>query len=112
MTTTERVILIQGDTNKWYEQAIFIVKPDIKKIPTNIIDEAEQIIAAYLVRNRKPLPANFPATRAHAVDVTEADADNKKRTRKGADIFMNVLMFLGCVALALVIVYGMVMFRV
>ena len=107
MTTTERVILIQGDTNKWYEQAIFIVKPDIKKVPVNIVEEAEQIIAAYLTRNSKPLPANFPTPRAHAMDITEPK--NKKSTRKGADLLLNILMWLGCVALAAVILFGVVL---
>ena len=109
MTTAERVILIQGDTKAWYEQAIFIVKPDTKKAPDNMVEEAEQIIAGYLTRNRKPLPANFPATRAIAAEAQESEKQNKKRTKRGADILLNALMFLGCVALMLVFVYGLML---
>ncbi|MCL2364949.1 MAG: hypothetical protein FWC71_09845 [Defluviitaleaceae bacterium] len=108
MTTTERVILIQGDTKSWYEQAIFIVKPDAKNIPTNMVEEAEQIIANYLARNRKPLPANFPITHAHAPIITANETKKRPRKRR-ADFFINLLMFLGCLAFVLMFVYGVLL---
>lgn len=42
----KKVVLIKGDNTKCYEQAIFILKPDIpqNKIPINFVAEAEKII--------------------------------------------------------------------
>ena len=111
MTTAERVILINGDANKWYDQAIFIVKPGTKAnaVPGNMVDEAEHIIANYLTRNKKPLPANFPAIRAYADTDAPATTRTKKRAGSSANFLLNVLMILACLALALVFIYGMVL---
>lgn len=44
----KRVILINGDNNKLYEQAIFIMKNNTKaNISINFVDEAEKIINNY-----------------------------------------------------------------
>lgn len=52
----KKVILINGNGSKWYEQAIFIVSNTENKIPKNIVFEAEQIINEYL---NKKYPSNI-----------------------------------------------------
>ena len=45
---TERVVLVKGGTNKWYEQAIFIVNPNSREdMPIDFVAEAERIISDF-----------------------------------------------------------------
>ncbi|MCL2373053.1 MAG: hypothetical protein FWC78_06590 [Defluviitaleaceae bacterium] len=96
MGKTERVILIKGDHKKWYNQAIFIINPATTKeqLPTDLVAEAEKIIANYMT---KPPPA--PNT------VISAQQNNKKTKR--LDFALNIIMMLICIAIVAVIVYGM-----
>lgn len=49
MESNKKVILINGTTSNWYEQVIFILKPTSeKKVPVNLINEAEKIINEYI----------------------------------------------------------------
>jgi len=112
MTKAERVILIQGDADKWFDQAIFIVKPNTPSgtVPKNLVVEAEQIIANYLTKNNRPLPPGLPPThRAYASTTPMHARATKKRAAKGANLLLNVLMVLACLALAGVFIYGMLL---
>jgi DNA topoisomerase IA len=119
MTEAERVILIQGDADKWYEQAIFIVKPNTRTnaIPKNMVDEAEQIIASYLLKNNKPLPAGMnparPNTRSYANKqsaVTHSQVHPaRKREKKGVNFYINMMILFVCLLLAGVFFYGVML---
>lgn len=92
MMNQDRVILIKGDHTKWYEQAIFIMNKNVpaNKIPVDFVAEAEKII-----NGRAGGAATLPS--------------REKRAGKGSgsfDLFMNVLMLLGCLALAGVMAYS------
>ena len=110
MTKSERVILIQGDADKWYEQAIFIVKPDNKTKPTpvDMVIEAEKIIHAYLIKNNRPLPAGLSVP-TNTISYTSAVAQTpiRKRKKKRVDFFLNALMVLACIALGAVLMWGL-----
>ncbi|GHU73844.1 hypothetical protein FACS1894188_00430 [Clostridia bacterium] len=47
----DRIILIKGDNSKWYEQAIFIIRPETGDMPVDFVDEAENIINNYMIRS-------------------------------------------------------------
>jgi len=107
MTTAERVILIQGDANKWYDQAIFIVKHHAPghQIPIDMVAEAEKIIENYMVKNNKPLPVGFPAPSVKGYGL-DASGTKKRRFSKRWDFFINILMMLACLAIAGIFLYG------
>lgn len=48
MNNNKKVILINGDKSKWYEQAIFIINEKEENVPKNIVFEAEKIINEYV----------------------------------------------------------------
>ncbi|MCL2500483.1 MAG: hypothetical protein FWE90_09120 [Defluviitaleaceae bacterium] len=108
MTTAERVILIQGDANKWYDQAIFIVKPHAPRheVPVDMVAEAEKIIHNYMIKNKKPLPAGFPPTQVTGY-APEAPPLPAKRLPGRRDFFINIAMILACLVIAGLLAYGM-----
>jgi hypothetical protein len=112
MTASERVILIQGDASKWYDQAIFIVKPNGKAedAPVDMVAEAEKIINNYLIKNKKPLPAGFPPNSnlsSMGYVPTVATTPKKRTPSKRVDFFLNIIIVLACLAIAGVFMYGM-----
>lgn len=49
MDNNKKVILINGTNSNWYEQVIFILKPNKEnKVPINLVNEAEKIINEYM----------------------------------------------------------------
>lgn len=94
MNGKKRVILISGDKTKWYEQAIFIVKPGADKgdIPTDFVAEAEKIINEYLKKNDTKL--GCPAQKQKR---PHAKHDN------GLDFILNGAMFLSCLLLCIIL---------
>ena len=100
---TERVILVKGDSTKWYEQAIFIVNPKTDTIPVDFVAEAEKIISDYNLNseNKNLTPKNVatppvilkPRTFQH-----EADKPS---------IMLGVLMLIACIAIVAIFMYGL-----
>ena len=63
---TERVVLVKGGANKWYEQAIFIINPDSSEdIPVDFVAEAERIINDFNLTKlaKSAQPAIIPAAK-------------------------------------------------
>ena len=111
MTKAERVILIQGDENKWYDQAIFIVKPEGQRgqVPVDMVSEAEKIIRNYLVKNNRPLPYGLPGQTEAMGYAPHGNVEplRKKRTKgRKMDFYLNMIMVLACFAIAGVLMYG------
>ncbi len=48
MSNNKKVILISGRDSGWYEQAIFIINENCKKMPMDMVKEAEKIIKRYI----------------------------------------------------------------
>lgn len=48
MANNKKVILISGKNSNWYEQAIFIINEDCRKMPVDMVKEAEKIIKKYI----------------------------------------------------------------
>lgn len=95
MKANERVILIKGDASKWYDQAIFIVNKKLppEKTPVDFVAEAEKIINSYMTKknNTPPLYKPVPKTRA----------------TKQFDFVLNIVMLVGCLAIAGAFLFGM-----
>ena len=107
---TERVILIKGDSTKWYDQAIFIVNQNMPahQVPTDFVSEAERIIHNYM-RNKKSLPSSSPNITAPVATIPKPNATKTKKTkeRTKTDFALNILMMLACMFLVVVLVYGL-----
>jgi len=115
MEKKERVILIQGDDSKWYEQAIFIVNQNIKEIPADFVAEAEKIIQNYISKNDNH-KVDIPSANigiAYASMPTYATKSSKiiKHTKffknKLIDYILNTVMAIGCILIAAVLMWGL-----
>ena len=98
---TERVILVKGDSSKWWEQAIFIVNPQAQaeEMPTDFVSEAERIVSEYNLRraNRQSSPVIYPPIPATA-------SISKKRR---ADFALSFLMGVACFVIVAVLIFGL-----
>ena len=101
MTKKERVILIKGGASKWYEQAIFIVNQDAPQetIPVDFISEAENIIRHYSEKKTGNIGVAYAP-----VPVKQVFKSRRKKT--GLDYVLNAVMALGCIAIAVVLLMG------
>jgi hypothetical protein len=124
MGANERIILIKGDADKWYNQAIFIVNKDLPdgKIPVDFVAEAEKIINNYLKKQKKPLlkqPSyyntasgkNAQASGGYSSGNTRNTYRNnasvkKNPGKKKTDFFINMCMMLGCLMLVAALTLG------
>ena len=98
---TERVVLVKGDSTKWYEQAIFIVNPsaEAEEMPTDFVSEAEKIISEYNLRraHRQNSPVIYPSI------PVAAQAAKKRR----ADFALSFLMGVACFVIVAVLIFGL-----
>ncbi|MCL2285947.1 MAG: hypothetical protein FWC32_06225 [Firmicutes bacterium] len=101
---TERVVLVKGDTTKWYEQAIFIVNPNFSAaaMPVDFVTEAEKIINEYNLNgsSQKDAPKNH--TSPVIIKARPMGCDDHKPS-----IVLAVLMILACVVITAVLAYGL-----
>lgn len=114
--SNERIILIHGDSSKWYDQAIFIVKRNLPKqnMPLDFVEEAENIISSYMLKtgpyaNKQNLVAKYsanssvPLSAVPAVPTVPTKKKPSPKKRKGFDIALNICLILCCIALAVLI---------
>ena len=62
MNDKKKVVFINGNKSKWYEQAIFILKEEDKTMPKNLVIEAEKLINDYM-RKKYPQPREKSKTK-------------------------------------------------
>ena len=114
MNPAERVILVKGDSTKWYNQAIFILNKDTPatKMPVDFVAEAEKIIYNHM-KKKAAAPAAYTS---HAQKISQAVPSNcnapatRTGTKKKAstfDFMLNIMMILACIAIVAVFAYGM-----
>jgi hypothetical protein len=103
MGSIDRMILIKGDADKWYNQAIFIVNKDLPpgKLPVDFVAEAEKIIADYMRRKKTPLSV-APQPDKIAVNPTKPQVNKRK-----FDSFINFCLILGTALIIAALVYGL-----
>ena len=107
MGKRERVILIKGDSSKWYEQAIFIVNKNIpqENIPMDFVAEAESIINTYIRKSSHTGP-KVGVAYASPSSVRSIKSKSTRKNKK-IDFVLNTLLALGCIFLASVIAFGL-----
>ncbi len=100
MEAKKRVILINGDDTKWYEQAIFIVKKDVDgaMVPVDFVSEAEKIINDYMKTKNIPNPYA-----AYQKQISKQPKKMRKTVNGAVDFILNGAMLLSCVLLAAVL---------
>jgi hypothetical protein len=109
MGFNDRVILVKGGANKWYDQAIFIVNKNLPsdKIPKDFVREAENIIRDFMDKKNK----QAGLVKAYAASVPPeskpAIVPRPVKGNKRFDTILNMVMLLGCITIAAVFLYGM-----
>jgi len=96
-TNDKQVILISGDSTKWYEQAIFILPKGQAKtaVPKDFLGEAEGIVRNYLRdETTPPIPSS-----TH----TPTSVSIPRRSRRHTNFVLNLMMLLSCAALTIVL---------
>ncbi|MDR3239409.1 MAG: hypothetical protein LBT44_04920 [Clostridiales bacterium] len=99
-----RVILINGDSSEWYEQAIFIVKKNIPdcKMPMDFVLEAEKVINQYLAHKVRGSRTN--AAQAVSADLNALKGAQARRPkRRRFNVFLNIILLVGCLTLMTVL---------
>ena len=101
-----RIILVEGDSSKWYEQAIFIVRKNVpqNKVPVDFVAEAEKIVNNYMHLKSGSQPYVSAGSVIVGHKISEKKTVSKKRSR--VDTFINSVLFLGCIALLGLLMYA------
>ena len=107
-----RVVMVKGDGDKWYEQAIFIVRPGYENTrqreTVDFVREAENIAIgrsgmSLIIDERGGMRP--PSTQIPQINrPTEAKAPKKQR--RGFDFKLNLFLVCSCLVLAGVIMYN------
>ena len=105
MTEQNKVVLINGDNSKFFEQAIFIVKKNIpeNKIPVDFVAEAERIISLHLARKRRGHDSFIRFAPEFELDMVKEELARKKRGIK-IHIFLNLVLLTACITMVYLLV--------
>jgi len=84
MTEQNKVVLINGDNSKFFDQAIFIVKKNVpeNKIPVDFVAEAERIISMHLAKKRRGHDTYIHFAPEFELDMVKDELARKKRGAK------------------------------
>ena len=99
----ERVVLIKGNESNWYEQAIFILKPNAlaKNMPVDLVSEAEKIVGQYYCGINGAL-----APMATSKQITGIPHAGPKKLKKSwFDVMLNGLMLISCIVLVVLMLH-------
>jgi len=98
MTEQNKVVLINGDSSNFFDQAIFIVKKNIpnNKMPVDFVAEAEKIIGTHLAKNRRGHDTYVSLAPEFELDMLKEELARKKRNIK-FHVFLNIALFSACI---------------
>jgi len=95
-SSKRRAILLHGGAGKPYDQAIFIVREDLTKIPKDAVSEAERIVEEYVTKLKKHDAGGWSGFE----EITTVKNSNAaKRGRSRLDVFLSGAALLACLAL-------------
>ena len=105
MTEQNKVVLINGDNSKFFDQAIFIVKKNIpeNKIPVDFVAEAEKIIGLHLAKKRRGHDTFMHFAPEFELDMVKEELARKKRGVK-VHMLLHLVLLTTCVTLAYLLV--------
>ena len=103
MDGNERVVVIKGNPEKWYSQAVFILNPQAttEEVPMDFVAEAEKLIYNYMAR-KQSCPED-----GHITTLWDDEPVKKNHMRRRFDFLIDALMVLACVGLVAVVAYGL-----
>jgi len=96
-----RAILLHGGTGKPYDQAIFIVREDLTKVPRDAVNEAERIVEEYISQLKKHDMGGWSGFE-EVKPVTVKHTGAVKRGRNKLDVFFSGAALVACCALFVV----------
>ena len=106
---TERVILVKGDADKWYEQAIFIVNPKAQaaEMPVDFVAEAEKIIGEYNLKRatRRSSSVIIPPVQLQKSTGSKSQPVENKKPK--ANFALGFLMIVACIIIAAIFTFGL-----
>ena len=104
MTEQNKVILINGDNSKFFDQAIFIVKKNIpeNKIPVDFVAEAEKIIGLHLSKKRRGLDTYIRFAPEFELDMVKEELARKKRSVR-FHLLLNIVLLSLCIFLVYIL---------
>ena len=90
-----KVVLVRGDANKWYEQAIFILRESAAYEQIDFVKEAEKIINGQTIASQiiDKYENNAPAMPKQA-QARENNNPNKRNKRKSFDVILNIALII------------------
>ncbi len=95
----KKIITIQGNSNTWYEKAIFVTKKEREKeIPKDFVEEAEDIINRFILKTS--LDA-IVKTENEEIDVQSSNKESSKKIVNNIDKYLYYSIFL-CVAMLII----------
>ena len=103
---TERVVLVKGGADKWYEQAIFIVNTNApaEDMPIDFVAEAEKIINDYnLTRDTKKTAQGPESMAIVPIQPIVRPYENHQKP----SIVLGVLMIFACLIIVGVLLFGL-----
>ena len=101
MTEQNKVVLINGDNSKFFDQAIFIVKKNIpeNKMPVDFVAEAERIISMHLTKKRRSHDTYIHFAPEFELDMVKEELAKKKRGLK-IHMLLHFMLISTCITLA------------
>jgi hypothetical protein len=106
VTDQNKVILVNGDASKFFDQAIFIVKKNIpeKNIPVDYVAEAEKIIGTYLSKKHNKHDTYVHFAPEVEMDMMRDEIIRRKNAQK-FNIILNLLLAATCLVLLYIVLY-------
>ena len=100
MTEQNKVVLVNGDNSKFFDQAIFIVKKNVpeKNIPVDFVAEAEKIIGMHLAKKRRGHDTYIRFAPEFELDIVKEELARKKRGIK-FHIMLNLILLTACITM-------------
>ena len=101
MTEQNKVVLINGDNSKFFDQAIFIVKKNMPehKMPVDFVAEAERIISAHLAKKRRNRDTYVHFAPEFELDMVKEELARKRRSVK-FHIMLHLVLLTACITMA------------
>jgi len=119
--TNRKVVLLKGDNNKWYEQAIFIMRNGHDSDEIDFVKEAEKIINSQMLYNQiadkyeeqkilMPIPQAAVLAPQAAISAPKAQVITKKPQAQSTrlDFKLNLTLLILAIVIAAVFVYNFI----
>ena len=112
-----KVVLLKGDENKWYEQAIFILRSSVNETEIDFVKEAERIINSHSLQNQiankygqmaghTPMAALAAPTQAPPPLPAVQKNNSRPRPKTRLDFILNAALITTGIALVSLLIFN------